>query len=163
MNQTKPYVTFRVYPGRDNYFFFTCCAFATRADMYKGAKILGATSKDGSYEAITLCSFKTRKDNQHSATFQRQNKWSKPLKGKQKELGRSLGQILFYRKKVGVGVVAHEMTHAAAHYLKMMGLKGGDVKVRNRAFAYLVDSNHDYEEALALSVGWMTRQFFNQY
>lgn len=158
----KPLQTFKLYPDRRKYFYFTALIFATRQEMYEAkAKLSPLRASD--YDAITLGRYQMTSDNRHMAAFRRRNKWSKRRSKVEREYARQLGSILFFKERLGVGVVSHEMTHAATGYVKIVGIKGGDAETRDRSFALLVDSNDDYEECLAWTIGELTAQFFARY
>lgn len=64
------------------------------------------------------------------------------------------GQILFYFAATGVGIVAHEMTHAALYYCLRRGRQFH--RRGNRRFGA-------HDEALARSCGELTKQFYAHY
>lgn len=131
----KPFAQFRVYPDKKRYYYFTVLVFAAKSDMVEAVNASGhpvrrpRTIKSGGYDAITLPWIQTT--------------------ARGKRVLRDLGNIVFYRQRTGTGCVSHEMTHAAAHYLRIKGHKA--VK------------EGDTEEALALAVGNLTKQFFMRY
>lgn len=126
----QPFARFRVYPDRARRFFFYILVFPTKARMYRFYQegVHGFPgSKHCDFHAITL-------------------PYRYAVGSKEKK--REIGTVLLYRARTGATVVAHEMTHAACHYMQIK--KGGYPTERT-------------EEEFARVVGSMTGQFFRRY
>ncbi len=127
---TPPFASFRVYPDKKRRFYFRVIVFSTIKQMhafYREGIHGWPGRRHTDFAAVTLpyeC-----------------------IVGS-KESKREIGTILFHRTRVGTGVVSHEMTHAAVHFMK---LKGADLN----------DDKSD--EPLAHTIGDLTRQFYTRY
>jgi hypothetical protein len=127
-------VSFLVYPKKGERFYFTVRVFHSKSGMraYHDAMPMPG-KRDGSFDAVT-CPFADYEDLDALIP--------KPC----------IGEILFYRPKTGASIVSHEMTHAALHYARLMGMS--------------LKLDHDdspSEEALATAIGHLTRQFMMKY
>ena len=90
-------------------------------------------------------------DDYEAVTVQWSEVKNRRAKIPEKRFDRDIGKILFHRRQVGSGVVSHEMTHAALHFLWLGKIKKNPIY------------NHTLNEALAWSVGFMTSQFLRRY
>jgi hypothetical protein len=136
--QYQPFARFRVYPDpKRRYFYYIAYVFTTRTQMQAFRKQLPAHDSVGKdYQALTMPF--------HHVISGAENPY--------KRFGRNIGLILFHRRRTGTGVVSHEMTHAACHYLHTLGIN-----------SVSTSDQPEREELLALSVGNLTRQFINRY
>lgn len=87
-------------------YFFAVRVFDTKAEMFahfrKRGKVIGLKRKDGhlNFEAICMC-------------YER-------IRAKDDKRMPDIGEVLFYRERLGAGIVAHEMLHAAMHYERLV-------------------------------------------
>lgn len=130
----KPYGTFRIYPTKDRYFYFTVYLLPTRQQMFEWAdKVGGQKDRKRIYHAITI-PWVTLKIDQ------------RVRKSPEERLDGCLGAILFHRRWTRTGIASHEATHAAAHYFR---------EVLEQSNPLL---DQKTEEQFALVVGHLTRQ-----
>ena len=133
--RVSPFAKFRVYPDKKRYHYFTVYVFGNKRDMIEAVNGTNhpmrrpRSVKKGEYDAITLPYFVTKPPS--------------------KEILRDLGNIVFYRARTGTGCISHEMTHAAAHYLRVKG--------------HETIGEGEVEELMAQVVGNLTRQFVVRY
>lgn len=115
-------------------YFFTVRVFGSKAKMYayfqKRGKSIGLKPKDAhlNFEAICMCYERLRAAKRMP----------------------DIGEVLFYRDRLGAGIVAHEMLHAAMHYDRLVS--------RNETATFTANIGKE-EERLAHCLTDLVRQF----
>lgn len=130
---------FKIRPFRKGKEYFNCIVFDRKSDMRRDRDAMGI--KIEKYDAMTTTYIAHKKK-----------------KGKIVKLD-MVGDIVFYRKDLGVGAVSHEMTHAANHVHTLKLEKNNhnlNVRKKNKVWKA-------WDESLAWSVGYMTNQFWKKY
>ncbi len=136
---------FRVHPNDDRQHYYTVLVFDERYQMHLfhqkqigliQAQEASALSSDavtrlGEFEALTSSWRVEASDSTRQA-----------------HSDLNLGQILFYQKRLGAGIVSHEMTHAALFWLERIG----------RLADLATDA--DVQEQCCQVQGNLTRQFW---
>lgn len=135
------YVSFRCYPESISSQYYTVYIFDKKSRMYDY------------YEKFNLIipSNNKREGRQHDELnfLAITNSW-RSYKGNQ-EL-RDIGQVLFYSSKLGAGIVAHEMSHAALYWFNKI------VTDPQNIF-----DNANYDERFAWALGNLVNQFWDKY
>lgn len=125
--------SFKVKPEKGKPFYFTVRVFHSKRAMLAYYKSMPQPGKSSGFEAVTIPLIRYKNARVPTPSP-------------------DIGEILFHRPKTGTGIVSHEMTHAALHYLRIkklsLSLDADDCKS---------------EEPLALCIGNLTRQFMMKY
>ncbi len=136
MEPKGAFARFRIFPDKTKRYYFEVVVFPSRKkmqDYYRdGFKALRGRGRTKDVDAVTIPYRK-----------------AEPPKLKDKQ---EIGTILLHRRQTGTGIVSHEMTHAAVHYLAVS---------RQRLPKH--ENDMKAEERLAWTVGNLTKQFFVRY
>lgn len=125
----KPLTRFRVYPHPPQKWRFECLVWRTQAEMFEYATRVWHHSAT-SYNAICLSLATSEIDKSHS---------------------RKLGEILFTTHHLTHAFIAHELIHAAQHYLQV-------VCGRDAVIISARGESHETEETVAHGVSNMIAQ-----
>ncbi len=136
---TKP-IRFRMYAVRRKGPYFTVHIFRDRAAMRSWAKI-NASRFGGPVSTYRVAEAAVHSWNIHRLSSA---KWSR---------SEDTGWIVFHRKRIGAGIVSHEMTHAALYYLMLW---------RPQLFR-VIQRSRRADEALAWVQGWLVTQFWREF
>jgi hypothetical protein len=136
---------FRIYPNDDRQHYYTVFVFDERYQMHvfhqkqidviqaqePSVSALAETNLFGDFEAITSA-------------------WRVEAVdvSRQPASDLNLGQILFYKKRLGAGIVSHEMTHAAFFWMERRGMLAA------------LATDADVQEQCCLVQGNLTQQFW---
>lgn len=145
----KDVVRFRVYPGRrtprryrhDNSRYFTVHCFRTERQMFQGAKMLRPEDRPRADFVAIVMSL----ERHVLRKCGKRRRWVLA--------NGSLGDVLFHRKRLGCGIIAHEALHMALVFLRS----------QHRSRFQLTDPEQgdETEEELASIVEVVVRQICN--
>lgn len=115
---------------------FAVKVFDTKAKMYdyfrKRGKAIGLKRRDGELDFAAICMCYER------------------IRTRDEKRMPDIGEVLFYRDRLGAGIVAHEMLHAAMHYERL---------VNQNTNATFTPNIGKEEERLAHTLTDLVRQF----
>jgi hypothetical protein len=115
MTSERLLLKFRIYPERDRFRFYTVFVFDSKRAMYTFFRAqVDILNTDDTRRCDEKCDF--------SAIATHWTHFSINADGTEVEDERDIGQVLFHRKRVRIGVVSHEMTHAALFWAGREGL-----------------------------------------
>ena len=134
---TKNYTKFKIFPKKYDKFYYDVCIFKDKVSMRKFSTELFPAMGKHRFEAATH-SFKAYKT----------------VKGKE-QLSDMIGTVLFYKGGFGVGVVAHEIAHAANYYFVN---RGDGISMVDKTDKDWLTNDENY----ALCIGYMNNQFWKK-
>jgi hypothetical protein len=142
--QTPPSLRFRLHPAPGDRRFYRVLIFPTAAAMY--------AYWDGRQERRRIdyrAGYEPRRAHDFAAIT---SGWeSFRIAGGVEVPTNDVGEILFHERRMGAGIVAHEMCHAAHFWLERQGLRVLDL------------DDADLEEQVCLVVGHLCRKFWAKY
>lgn len=137
---------FRIYPERDRFRYYTVFVFDSRRAMYTFFREqVDILNKDGSRQCDEECDF--------AALATTWTHFHINADGSEVEDKRDIGQIIMHRNRVRIGVVSHEMTHAALFWADREGLDPHEVMGDSR-------DHQGAHERFCYAQGELVRQFW---